>query len=200
LPSTSSSPDRPRLNVRRTTIAAGIALVLVVAGVTAFSVLSADESDEEGDACRVDVAGASNPHVGDVAPAFTLPTLDGGCFHLRAERGRPVVVNFWASWCNPCRAEFPLLADAYAKHRGENLEIVGVTHRDIESDSRQFADELDVDWPLAFDDDQRVSRSYGITGIPQTIFVRRDGTISSRIFSELTKEDLDEELREIFRD
>lgn len=174
--------------------------MLVVAGITTFSVLSVEENDDAGGACPVVVTEASNPHVGDAAPAFTLPTLDDTCFHLRATRGHPVVVNFWASWCNPCRKEFPLLADAYAEHRGQNLDIVGVTHRDIESDARRFADEQDADWPLAFDDDQRVSRAYGITQIPQTIFVRRDGTISARIFGELTKADLADEFGEILRD
>lgn len=174
-------------------------LVLLVAGATTLSVLSADETDDGDVACPVEAADASNPHVGDTAPAFTLPTLDGGCFRLRSTRGRAVVVNFWASWCNPCRAEFPLLADARAEHDGDALEIVGVTYRDIESDSRQFADEQDADWPLAFDDDQRVSRAYGIAQIPQTIFVRRDGTISARVFGELTKADLARELRRILR-
>ena len=74
---------------------------------------------------------------------------------------------------------------------------MGVPYRDIESDAQQFADEQDAHWPLAFDDDQRVARAYGVTAIPQTIFVRRDGTIAARVFGELTKAELSRELRKI---
>jgi peroxiredoxin len=134
---------------------------------------------------------------GDVAPIFTLPTLDHGCVRLASLRGSPVVVNFWASWCNPCRQEFPDLRRAYARHRDAGLEIVGVTYRDIPSDSRQFAREQHADWTLANDDDGIVAQAYGVKPIPQTIFIRPDGTIAAHYYGPVSRKDLASELRKI---
>jgi cytochrome c biogenesis protein CcmG/thiol:disulfide interchange protein DsbE len=161
-----------------------------------FAVTAGDEEPNASDRCPVAVAEASSPHIGDPAPTFTLPTLAGGCFRLAAAPGEPVIVNFWASWCNPCRREFPLLADAAERGRAE---VVGVTYRDIESDSRRFADEQDAGWSLVFDGDGEVARAYGVTAIPQTIFVRADGMISGRLFGELTRSELDRALRKAQR-
>ena len=156
-------------------------LVLSVIGVVAWA-----RATDGGGAGQVDspspgdVAepGAAEP--GEPAPDFALATLDGKRVRLADFRGRPVVVNFWASWCNPCRQEFPILADALATH--DDLAVVGVTFRDIESDSRAFADETGATWPLAIDDDGDVAARYGVRAIPQTVFIRADGTIAARVF------------------
>ena len=137
------------------------------------------------------------PMAGQSAPDFELTTLDGGTVRLSALRGRPVVVNFWASWCHPCRTEFPLLADALEEHADADLAVVGVTYKDIESDSRDFVDETDANWPQGVDEDGEVARAYGVRAIPQTYFIGRDGRITGRVFGFTSEDALEEPLAEI---
>ncbi len=163
----------------------------IAAWVLAISGSDADDTTRPGRATR-GVADA-----GDPAPDFELETLDGERIRLADLRGRPVVVNFWASWCNPCRREFPLLAEALAEHEDDNLAIVGVTFRDIESDSRDFVDEMDATWPQGVDDDGAVARAFGVRTIPMTFFVDADGTIRGRLFGFSSEDALDEPLERI---
>jgi cytochrome c biogenesis protein CcmG/thiol:disulfide interchange protein DsbE len=183
LPSTSSSAPTERPARRRgwLLILAGVLTVGLVAGVL---VAVLDNGSESGGGMRrgAVVAGAG-PEVGSAAPDFSLPALDGhGDVRLADFRGRPVIVNFWASWCNPCRQEFPLLQQALRDHRGERLAVIGVTFRDIPDDSRNFVSQMKATWRQAVDDDQAVAKAYGVRSIPLTFFVRADGTIAARVF------------------
>ena len=83
------------------------------------------------------------PKVGDVAPDFTLQTLDGARVSLSDYRGQPVVLNFWASWCNPCRDEFPLFRDELASHPGK-FTVLGVDYKDIPSDAAEVREVADA--------------------------------------------------------
>lgn len=142
--------------------------------------------------------GPGAPEVGQPAPDFQLPRLDGrGTIRLSELRGRPVVVNFWASWCNPCRQEFPLLRAARAKHRRAGLEVIGISYRDIPSDARAFARSENATWPLARDPGGAVAAGYGVRAIPQTFFVGRDGIVAARVFGLTSARDLDDTLAEI---
>ena len=160
-----------------------------------------DGSDARSSACDPTVGDASTaPAPGDPAPTFSLPGLDGGCVRLADLRGQPVVVNFWASWCNPCRKEFPQLRGASDQYRGDGLEVIGVTFRDIPVDSRRFAAEERADWPLAVDDGGLVADAYRVTAVPQTLFIRPDGTISARIYGPFSARELDKEISKILRE
>lgn len=123
---------------------------------------------------------AQTPPPGTRAAPLRLPTLDGGTVDLDALRGRPVVVNFWAPDCVPCVDEFPLLRAAYAEHADAGLAIVGVTVRGSAGDARAFAREQGARWTLAMDDGQRAAGAWQVAGIPQTFFIRPDGTVASR--------------------
>jgi DsbE subfamily thiol:disulfide oxidoreductase len=171
------------------------AIVVAVAVIVTAFVLAADDADEP----RVGTGAATRgiADVGDEAPSFTLPTLKGGALTLSELRGRPVVVNFWASWCHPCREEFPLLADALAEHKRDDLAVVGVTYQDIESDARRFVEEMDAAWPQAVDDGGSVARSYGVRAIPLTFFVDADGRVADRVIGFSTEEALDRSLATI---
>jgi cytochrome c biogenesis protein CcmG, thiol:disulfide interchange protein DsbE len=141
------------------------------------------ESDSDGSTRRGAVAATGGAEVGSPAPDFVLPALDGNReVRLADFRGRPVIVNFWASWCNPCRDEFPLLKEALRDHRAEKLAVIGVTYRDIPADSRDFVKKMKATWPQAFDDDRAVADAFGVRSIPITFFVRADGTIAARQF------------------
>ena len=112
------------------------------------------------------------------APAFTLDRLDRpGKLSLAAYHGRPVVLNFWASWCVPCKQEAPLLEEVWRKHRGDGLVVVGVDINDLRGDARRFARQNRMSYPLGFDGLGETSTDYGLTGVPETFFVARSGRL-----------------------
>jgi cytochrome c biogenesis protein CcmG, thiol:disulfide interchange protein DsbE len=166
--------------------------VLVIGGITALVVAG---SGDDGSSADV-VPKVLSAKVGQVAPDFSLPTLDGGTVKLSDFRGRPVVLNFWASWCTPCRKEFPLLRNEVAA-KGD-VALIGVNTQDfVESDGRKFAEEQHADWPNGFDRDEAVRRGYGVTGLPETFFIDADGVIRSHVIQGLTDEVLQQQLAEI---
>jgi peroxiredoxin len=177
-------------------------VVVLVGVVTAFVVADSESSSSSsarpspgGPTCAVHVDAAAAP---DDAPVFRAPGLERGCIDLADFRGRPVLLNFWASYCTPCREEFPLLKKANAKYRDDGLAIIGISHRDIDDDARAFADDQAADWLLGFDDTGDIAKAYGVRPIPQTFFITRDGKISSRLFQSFTTmQELDKELRPI---
>ena len=134
---------------------------------------------------------------GTPAPALRLPGLDGAEVDLAALRGRPVVVNFWATWCEPCVREFPLLRQAAATHRQADLAVVGVLTNDRPAAAREFVRRLDATWPVAVDASATSAAAWGAIGLPHTYFIRPDGTLASHQLGELTKASLDRQLAEI---
>lgn len=119
---------------------------------------------------------------GSPAPPFDLAALNSsGRISLAALRGKPVVLNFWASWCAECKAEFPLLAEITHKHPG--VAVVGITYNDLAFDARRFALDHHATWHLAKGGDgDPVGRAYGVRAIPQTFFIDRAGVIRARAF------------------
>ena len=174
----------------------GIAVVVVLAiGLLTWVVVAG--GDDTGDSAEV-VPKVLSAKVGEVAPNFSLPTLDGGHVELSDYRGTPVVLNFWASWCTPCRHEFPLLRQRVGDD--PDLALVGVNTQDfVESDGRQFAKDQHADWPNGFDGDEAVRRGYGVTGLPETFFIDADGVIRSHVIQGLSAKVLDEQLAKITR-
>jgi cytochrome c biogenesis protein CcmG/thiol:disulfide interchange protein DsbE len=136
---------------------------------------------------------------GTPAPALRLPGLDGAQVDLAALRGRPVVVNFWATWCEPCVREFPLLRQAAADHRGQRLAVVGVLTGDRPTAARPFVRRHRATWPVGLDPDATAAGRWGAVGLPHTWFVRPDGTLASHQLGELTRASLDRQLAQILR-
>ena len=169
--------------------------MLIVGGITA-AVVASSGSDANSSAGQV-VPKALSAKVGEAAPDFSLDTLDGKTVKLSDFRGKPVVLNFWASWCTPCRKEFPMLKDAYAAGKGK-WSLVGVNTQDlVESDGRNFAKAQGATWPNGFDADLAVKKGYGVTGLPETFFIDQDGIIRGHIYQGLRQQDLDAELAKI---
>ncbi|MDQ3752426.1 MAG: TlpA family protein disulfide reductase [Actinomycetota bacterium] len=114
-------------------------------------------------------------------PEFVLPLLSGeGAMSSRSIEGSPVVINFWASWCLPCREEAPLLERAWRDYRDDGLVVIGVNARDSEADAKSFVREFDVTYPVVVDDDlELMHKLSNIEGWPQTFFVERDGDLST---------------------
>jgi cytochrome c biogenesis protein CcmG/thiol:disulfide interchange protein DsbE len=144
--------------------------------------------------------GAGGATVGSRAPDFALADLEGNPFRLADHRGRPVVVNFWASWCGPCVEEFPLLRDTYERHRDEGLTMIGVVVEDNSESARAFMTQLDATWAAAMDPGGRVAERYGIFGPPETFFVARDGTVVARQIGQLSAASLDEKVAAILEE
>jgi cytochrome c biogenesis protein CcmG/thiol:disulfide interchange protein DsbE len=136
---------------------------------------------------------------GTPAPPLRLQTLDGGRVDLAALRGRPVVVNFWATWCEPCVREFPLLRQAAASHRPDRLAVVGVLVNDRPAAARDFVRAYGATWPVGLDPAATTAGRWGAVGLPHTWFVRPDGTLASHQLGELTQAALDRQLAQILR-
>ena len=142
-------------------------------------------------------AAVDTPIVGRAAPAFDLETLDGGRLSLAELRGSPVVLNFWASWCIPCREEAPLLTAAARDYEAQGLRVVGIVYQDSSESARAFMDRYAQTYPGLLDPDGRIAIDYGVFGIPETFFIDRDGIVRSRQVGPVTEEGLDRQIREI---
>lgn len=138
--------------------------------------------------------GGSPTAVGSEAPDFTLVSTDGETVRLSDLRGRPVVVNFWASWCVPCIEEFPLLRDAAERHASDDLAILGVVFDDGPETAAAFMDEHGGTWPALLDPDARVADAYAVFGPPETYFIGRDGRIVARQVGQFSEGSLEEKL------
>ena len=114
------------------------------------------------------------------APEFTLPLYDrygSEPVALAELRGQPVVVNFWASWCTECYREAALLEQAYKDYKDQGVVFLGVAHLDTEKDALAYLDKYGVTYPSGPDLGDKISQSYGITGVPETFLIDREGNI-----------------------
>lgn len=113
-----------------------------------------------------------------VAPAFTLPRLDTtGDLSIGSLRGKAVVVNFWASWCIPCKAEAPFLQKTYEKYSQQGLVVLGVDAQDFRQDARRFLKRFGITYPIVYDGDGSTLGKWGVSGFPETFFVDRQGRL-----------------------
>ena len=126
----------------------------------------------------IGVAAAVAPlATGAPAPAFQLDSSDGKAVDLGSLRGKVVMINFWASWCGPCRKEMPILEQLNKQYRGKGLTLIGVN---VEPDSRAamtWLKETPVSFPILFDTESKVSKLYQVAGMPNTVIVDRKGTV-----------------------
>ena len=119
------------------------------------------------------------PREGFAAPDFTLPTLDGRLVTLHDLRGKVVLLNFWATWCAPCKAEMPAMQRVYADERERGLEILAVTVETDTSAVANFVHRYDLGFTVLLDSGAQVSRLYRVQGTPTSFFIDRHGVIRS---------------------
>lgn len=181
----------------------GIAVLVV--GVVGFGIwfleIRGDGGGVEGEAGFgiVALAESLNPtgeapaaEVGRPAPAFRLRTPDGPATELTDYRGQYVLLNFWASWCGPCRGETPAL-QAFFERQSPGLVVVGVNQQEGAGTAREFADGFGVTYPIALDTDGQVSSAYRVsTGLPVSFLVDPEGVIRDVHLGALTDDDLAE--------
>jgi len=127
-----------------------------------------------------------------MAPDIQLNVLGGGRARLAELRGRPVVVNFWASWCTPCRSELPAIIEAYQTHRERGLAVLAVNLTDQEkrSDIQRFVAELQIPFPVLLDERGRTRRRYGLISLPTTVFVDSAGLVRGVHSGPITRREL----------
>ena len=175
--------------------------MLILAAVAVIATIRADDSGSSGSGAPVKTSTAGVAPRGAQAPDFDLARLRGpGRVRLADLRGKPVIVNFWASWCVPCRKEFPTFRAAQTKYRAQGLEIVGITFKDLTGDARAFAKQQHANWTLAQGGDgDPVGRAYGVRALPQTFFINRHGTIVARYYGAPSGAGFDAEVARIVR-
>lgn len=145
--------------------------------------------------------------IGKPAPQFTLPLYEpfqqsfGDTFSLDAHKGTPVVINFWASWCDPCWQEAPLLEQYYRRYSPQGVLFLGVQtqDRDKYDAGRQFIQRFGYTFPVGMDNDSSIGVEYALFGVPETYFVDRNGVVVYKQVGPLTPAVLDKELGAILR-
>jgi peroxiredoxin len=122
------------------------------------------------------------PRIGFRAPNFRLKNLDGEEVSLAAYKGRVVFLNFWATWCTPCKIEMPSMEALYQEFKDEGLEILAISS-DLEGEKvvRPFVEEMGLTYPILLDPDFRVDDKYLVRSVPTTILVGRDGVITHKL-------------------
>ena len=169
--------------------AAAVLVVALLVALLGWRVVQQEEGRGLSDA----VAAGKRPP----APQFSLESLDGDrTISLRQFRGNVVVVNFWASWCNPCKDEAPILQAASERYRSRGVVVLGIDAQDLRSDARRFVERYGITYPIAHDRNGSTLGRWGVSAFPETWFVGRDGRlIGEHLRRAVTADDLDRNIR-----
>jgi cytochrome c biogenesis protein CcmG/thiol:disulfide interchange protein DsbE len=164
---TSATSEQPAPRRRRSpALAAAGAVGVVVLALLVYSIAT----------------GPSAPlQAGQAVPAFRLSDLDGAEMDLGAQRGQVVVVNFFASWCEPCREEATDLEGTWRQFQPQRVQFFGIAYRDASSKAQAFLDQFGVTYPCALDPGGRTARAYGVTGVPETFVIDQQGLLVRHI-------------------
>ena len=130
--------------------------------------------------------------IGKPAPQFAMKLLGGGEFQLSDHEGRPLVINFWASWCPPCRQESPAFERQWRRYRDTGIQFVGVDIQDDISDAEAYVREFGLTFPNGLDPDGKITIDYGVIGLPVTFFVGSSGMVEGRWVGAIPEEKLEE--------
>jgi len=145
---------------------------------------------------------ANSPLLGKTAPDFTLPVLTTSSkpptIHLSALKGKPIILNFWASWCGPCNDEAPLLQKSWSGLQAQHIVFIGIDGSERTSDALKFMQQYRISYPNVQDTlTSATALEYGVTGLPETIFIDRQGNVVAKWNSPLTEQGLLHELAKL---
>lgn len=138
------------------------------------------------------------PKEGDAAGAFALKLIDGKEFRLNEAKGKPVVINFFASWCHPCRIEAPVLQKVYTKYENK-VVFIGIAIQDNEAKVKEYIKEFNVTFPVGIDSSGNIAEAYKIYGIPKTFIIDRAGKFNLIHMGEITEHDLMKGIEKVMR-
>ncbi|MBE7550442.1 MAG: TlpA family protein disulfide reductase [Anaerolineales bacterium] len=172
-----------------------IGLVIVLGGLwIAYSSSLLSSLASQGENVTLEPA----PVVGHPAPDFALPTLEGETVRLSDFKGKPVLVNFWATWCGPCRSEFPDFQKAAVDNAGD-LVIIGInnTTTDQKDQIPAFLEEFGVTFPIVLDESGDTAKAYNILGLPTSIFIDRNGNVNEIFTGPINKAYIEAKLSEM---
>jgi peroxiredoxin len=177
----------------------GLQIGLMFLVVASVWFLSRDRARSAARSALLETAVKVGFNVGESAPDFELRSLDGRAVRLSSLRGKPVLLNFWASWCAPCRVEMPWLVELDGQYRPRGVEIVGVSLDDPgeEQDVAKFIAERGVHYMILIGNSSVADSYGGARFLPQSFFIDRDGTITKTSFGLVDKRDLEEGLKEL---
>ncbi|SDW06520.1 Peroxiredoxin [Marininema mesophilum] len=136
------------------------------------------------------------PSVGEKAPNFTLKTLDGKELSLKDLKGKPVLLNFWASWCKPCGEEMPAIQKVYDKYKKQGFQVVGVNIAETEVAVSGFSRDLDLNFPIVLDQDRVVTKRYDVGRLPATYLISREGKIIRKMKGQMLEGQIEGYARE----
>ena len=140
----------------------------------------------------------SEAQVGNLAPDFQLDNLDGKPVALSDLKGKPVLLNFWATWCPPCRDEMPYIQEIYEEWSGKGLELLAVNMGDSSSKVKRFLENYNLSFPVLLDTKQTVAQKYNIRGIPATFFIDENGIIQVvKVGAFVDKQEIEKSLSQI---
>ena len=170
------------MRTKNKSTAGGIILTLVLALVLAFSMAGCgSQSDGETDADTTvdteELAGTSLSE-GDAAPDFTAELAGGGSFSMSENKGNVILLNFWATWCGPCRDEMPAFEKLYGEY-GDKVRILAVDLAEPKADVDQFIEDNGYTFPIAYDETGEIGGLYPTSGIPYTLVIGKDGSIKA---------------------
>lgn len=145
-------------------------------------------------AARLIQTNQSEQRASGEAPAFTFTTFDGETIALEDLRGQGVVVNFWASWCDPCRDEAALLESTWRNEQGNGIVFLGLDYLDQEPAAKAYLQEFDISYPNGPDLQSAAARRYGIKGVPETFFIDPEGNIQDIVIGPIVSQGRMDEL------
>ena len=192
------------MNARTTVVTILILLAaLIVAGVLMFGNDTDAPAPEpvEAEPMNVFDAPESYPATEEfeatAVPIFELELMEGGMFDMQEHLGEVVVINFWATWCGPCRFEIPELIELYDEYRADGLTVLGISTDELGFEEvRPFAEEMQINYPLVVDEDGSTSSAFGgVYGLPTTFLVDRNGMIRERVLGLVTRSTLEPRLQ-----
>jgi len=128
----------------------------------------------------------AGPGIGNPAPDFQLHDIEGQTITLSNLRGSPVILNFWASWCGPCKHEMPFIQQIYEDWQSEGVILLSINFRETYSVATQFMESNELSFPVLFDTDGTVGLDYKVSGIPTTFFIDKGGSIQAQKLGSFT--------------
>ena len=135
--------------------------------------------------------------IGSRAPDFSMTSLSGQQINLKDLKGQGVLVNFWATWCYPCREEMDDLKAAYEKYKDQGIVILGIDMKEGEDTVRKFIESYKITYPILIDMDGKVSDAYNVFGIPSSFVIDREGIIRDIILGEMNQDSINNKIERL---